>query len=66
MPIVRVELLPGRTNAQKAEYTRQVTKLTAELLNCSVDSVSVMFTVIEAHDWGNAGKMYSAPAEPAN
>lgn len=63
MPIVRVELCPGRTQEQKAQYVREVTRLTAEVLNCSAESIDVIFSEIPAHDWAHAGKFYSSPAE---
>lgn len=63
MPIVRVELCPGRTHEQKARYVEQVTRVTAEVLNCSPESVDVIFTEIPAHDWAHAGRFYSTPSE---
>ncbi|WP_454866956.1 4-oxalocrotonate tautomerase [Pseudomonas lini] len=63
MPIVRIELCPGRTQEQKAQYVREVTRLTAEVLNCSVESIDVIFSETPAHNWAHAGKFYSSPAE---
>ncbi|WP_093415537.1 MULTISPECIES: 4-oxalocrotonate tautomerase [unclassified Pseudomonas] len=63
MPIVRVEMLPGRTQAQKAEYAREVTRLTVEILGCTAEAVDVIFSEIDRQDWARAGELYSAPAE---
>lgn len=61
MPIVRIELSPGRTQEQKTEFVREVTRLTAEVLKCPVESVDVMFIEIDGANWAHAGKFYGAP-----
>lgn len=63
MPIIRVELLPGRSPEQKAQYAREVTRLTVELLKCPAESVDVIFTDIQRHDWAHAGKLFSEPSD---
>lgn len=63
MPIVRVELFPGRTAAQKAEYAKEVTRLAVEILGCPQESVDVLFIEIQGQDWVHAGKPYAAPVE---
>lgn len=57
MPIIRIELLPGRTNEQKAEYSDKVTKLTAEILLCQESQVDVIFTEISSSDWAKSGRL---------
>ncbi|KAE8754634.1 4-oxalocrotonate tautomerase [Paraburkholderia madseniana] len=61
MPIVRIELSPGRTHEQKAKYVEEVTRLTSEVLKCPVESVDVMFIEIPPADWAHAGKFYAQP-----
>lgn len=63
MPIVRVEMLPGRTQAQKVEYAKEVTRLTVEILGCSAEAVDVIFNEIHGQDWAHAGVLYATPAE---
>lgn len=63
MPIVRVELCPGRTHEQKAQYVSEVTRLTAEVLKCAPESVAVIFSEIPGHDWASGGRFFSTPAE---
>ncbi|MOA68340.1 2-hydroxymuconate tautomerase [compost metagenome] len=63
MPIVRVELLPGRTQAQKASYVRELTRITAEILECPPESIDVIFTEIQPHDWAHAGQFYNPRVE---
>ncbi|NBA96562.1 4-oxalocrotonate tautomerase [Pseudomonas sp. R5(2019)] len=61
MPTVRVELSPGRSHEQKISYVEQVTRLTAEVLHCPVESVDVVFVEIPSHDWARAGKFFGQP-----
>ena len=63
MPIIRVELLPGRTQEQKTLYATEATRLTAEILKCPVESVDVIFTEIEPRDWAREGRMHSPASD---
>lgn len=61
MPSVRVELSPGRTREQKAQFVQQVTKLASEVLKCPAGSVEVVFVEIPPYDWARGGE-FLAPA----
>ncbi|MDP9651255.1 4-oxalocrotonate tautomerase [Paraburkholderia caledonica] len=61
MPFVRIELSPGRTHDQKAEFVREVTKLTSEVLKCPIETVDVMFVEVDGANWAHAGKFYRLP-----
>ncbi|WP_083399132.1 4-oxalocrotonate tautomerase [Oceanisphaera psychrotolerans] len=63
MPIVRVELCPGRTQEQKARFVSEVTRLTEQTLNCPYESIDVIFTEVAASDWAHSGRFYSSPNE---
>jgi 4-oxalocrotonate tautomerase len=63
MPIIRVELSPGRSAAQKTQFMQQVTQLTVELLKCPIESVDVMFVEIAPTQWAHGGKFYKTPEE---
>lgn len=65
MPVVKVELSPGRSHAQKAEYVAAVTRLTSEILKCPVESVDVMFVEIHGSNWAHGGKFYAPPPSDA-
>ncbi|TRN92099.1 4-oxalocrotonate tautomerase [Pseudomonas syringae] len=65
MPIVRVELNAGRTQEQKAQYVEQITSLTAEILECPLESVDVIFTEVSPNNWAHAGRFFSTPVPPA-
>ena len=59
MPIIRVEMLKGRTPEQKRALAE---KLTAEFLaTCGGNqaSIQVMITELEAEDWAIGGELIS-------
>ena len=59
MPMIKVELLKGRTVEQKREFAEVVTRETARILKCRPEVVDVVFQDVEPHDWANAGKLNS-------
>lgn len=59
MPIVTVDLSPGRSPAQKQAFMEAVTRLAVEILNCPLESVDVIYREIPASDWAHAGKFYA-------
>jgi 4-oxalocrotonate tautomerase len=60
MPTVRVELCTGRSQEQKAEYVKEVTRLTADVLRCAAESVDVIFTEIAPENWAAGGHFFSS------
>ncbi len=63
MPMIRVEMLPGRTVEQKRAFARSVTDSAAELLGCSPAAVAVVFAEVDRQDWANGGVLESDKAE---
>lgn len=59
MPMIRVEMLPGRSLEQKRDYAKAVTELSAEILGCSTTAVSIVFTEVEREDWATGGVLVS-------
>src|SRR5512140_877654 len=55
MPIVRVEMFPGRTHAQKQELARAITEAVANIAHTTPDATIVIFTDIAREDWAQAG-----------
>lgn len=66
MPIIRVELLPGRTPALKAQLARELTECAARLLEAQPGHIYVIYSEIEAVDWAVGGQPLSAHASPAD
>jgi 4-oxalocrotonate tautomerase len=57
MPILRLEMHPGRTSEQKSEFVREVTRVTVEILKCPPESVDVVIQEVPREHWGKAGKL---------
>ncbi len=55
MPVIRVELLKGRTLDQKREFAVVVTREAARILNCKPEVVDIVFQDVEPQDWANGG-----------
>ncbi|MFS8050997.1 4-oxalocrotonate tautomerase [Rhizobium sp. BR 314] len=59
MPILRLEMHPGRTQDQKRAFVREVTKAAVETLACPPESVEIIITEISKDAWATAGKLKS-------
>lgn len=61
MPIITIQLSPGRSHQQKAEFITEVTRLTSEVLRCPTESVDVLFIEVDGSNWAHGGKFYREP-----
>lgn len=60
MPIVRVEMLPGRSDEQKAELVKAMTDAMVNIAKTpSGDSVHVIITETAGEHWAMGGEMLS-------
>lgn len=59
MPIVRVEMFPGRTHAQKQELARAITEAVANIAHATQDATIVIFQDVERENWAQGGKLAS-------
>ena len=57
MPILRLEMHPGRTLEQKRAFVREVTRVTVETLACPPESVDVLIVEVPRDAWANGGKL---------
>jgi len=57
MPILRLEMHPGRTPEQKREFVREATRVTVEILKCPPESVDILITEVPRESWAKAGKL---------
>ena len=55
MPIVRVEMLPGRTHAQKAELAKVITEAVVTIAQTTPDQTIVVFQDVPRENWAQAG-----------
>lgn len=59
MPLIRVEMFPGRTVDQKREFAAAVTREACRVLKCEPDAVDVMFVDVEKQNWASGGVLLS-------
>ncbi|WGS54371.1 4-oxalocrotonate tautomerase [Paraburkholderia sp. D15] len=57
MPVLHLEMLPGRTLEQKRAFVREVTRVTVETLACPPESLDVVITEVPRDAWAKAGKL---------
>ncbi|APG90063.1 tautomerase family protein [Sinorhizobium americanum] len=63
MPIVRIELFPGRSAETKAEIGLEITKVLEAVAGIKPTATTVIFTEISPLDWLVAGEPFSAHAQ---
>lgn len=59
MPILRLEMYPGRTFEQKRAFVREATKVAVETLKCVPESVDIIISEVAREDWAKAGILVS-------
>lgn len=59
MPMLRLEMLPGRTPEQKSAFVREVTRVAVETLKCTPESLDIVITEVPREHWAKAGKLLS-------
>lgn len=57
MPILRLEMHPGRTPEQKREFVREATRVAVETLKCPPESVDILIAEIPREAWARSGKL---------
>lgn len=57
MPILRLEMHPGRTPEQKRAFVQEATRVLVETLACPPESVDIVITEVAREDWAKAGKL---------
>lgn len=63
MPIVRIELFPGRSHEIKMEIATAITQALEDKAGIKPDATTVIFSEIAPSDWVVAGKPYATPAK---
>ncbi len=61
MPMIRVDLLKGRTVEQKREFAKMVTREAVKILKCPPEAVEVLFQDVSADDWIVGGQISDDP-----
>jgi 4-oxalocrotonate tautomerase len=61
MPIIRVEMLEGRTIEQKRELVEVLTRETVRICKCPAEAITVLITDFQKENWGSAGRLRADP-----
>ncbi len=59
MPILHVEMHPGKTLEQKRELASGITRAVVDALACPPEAVEIVFTEIARDAWAVAGRLKS-------
>ena len=59
MPIVRVEMWPGRTHAQKQELARSITEVVCNVAHTTPEATIVIFEDVDRGNWAQGGVLAS-------
>ncbi len=60
MPIVRVEMWTGRTQAQKKELARVITDAMVNIAHTTAEATIIVLQDIPRENWAQSGKLASA------
>ena len=63
MPTYHIEMLEGRTVAQKKRLAEEITRVTVEVLGSSPDAVDILITDVKRENWATGGKLWSEPRD---
>ena len=61
MPIVHVELWPGRTEPQKRDLAKAIKDAVVRIAGTTPEATYVIFTDVEKGNWAQAGKLATDP-----
>ena len=64
MPIICIEMFPGRTSEQKHQFARALTDKFVEICGDTPQSVQVVYCEVSKDDWATAGTLASKAAAP--
>ena len=59
MPIIRVEMLKGRTAEQKRELVKEVTQAFVRTCGGNAAALHVVITDVDKGDWGSGGELFA-------
>ncbi len=59
MPVIRVEMWPGRTHSQKAELARVITEAMVTIAHTTPEATTVIFEDVAKENWAVGGILAS-------
>ena len=59
MPVIHIEMWPGRTYAQKQELVKAITETFVRVTNTAPEATIVIFNDVPKENWAQAGVLAS-------
>jgi 4-oxalocrotonate tautomerase len=59
MPIVRIDMWPGRTHQQKADLAQAITDAMVEIAKTTPEATTIVFQDVPKENWAEAGVLTS-------
>jgi 4-oxalocrotonate tautomerase len=59
MPIIKIEMFPGRTKEQKRELSRRLTDAFIDVAGGKPEGVHILFTDVPKDEWSVGGELCS-------
>lgn len=59
MPIVRVEMWPGRTHQQKQKLAKAITDVMVEIGKTTPEATIIVFDDVDKSNWAQSGRLAS-------
>lgn len=66
MPLVRIEMLTGRSRVQKKRLVEVITREMARIVECSPLAIQVVISEVEKCDWAVGGVLNDEPTDEAS
>lgn len=63
MPSYHVEMIEGRTLAQKKQLVEAITRISVEILGGSPEGVDILITDVKRENWATGGKLWTEPRD---
>ena len=59
MPIIRIEMWPGRTQSQKVELARVITDAMVNIAQTTPEATTIVFQDVSKDNWAHGGVLAS-------
>ena len=63
MPTYPVEMMEGRTLAQKKKLVEAITRVSVEILGGTPEAVDIVVTDVKRENWATGGKLWTEPRD---
>jgi 4-oxalocrotonate tautomerase len=59
MPVIHIEMWPGRTHAQKKELAKAITQAVVDITKTAPEATIVIFSDVPKENWAQGGVLSS-------